>query len=227
MPPKKTAPPPAVRAPKSQGESAKGKPLGRTLHPKSRRNDGKDDVTVPADGRPGNTRADQEWIERHRGELEEIPDDELEAMPFGVRLRWEGQAPQLAMEFLVEDDERRQCTGRSYVRDHEGRRIVDSNRQVLTRPCRKPPIVGSIVCASHGGLSEANQNAAKRRLMIMSDAAAARLVWIALHPDTVEEAAIKAINSILDRAGIRAGVDLSVRTPEWQEMLREMWEQKA
>lgn len=212
--------------PKKTTESGRELPLGRTVPARKTRRDGVTEVNVPKDGSPGNTKIDQAWVERHADELIELgPEDEV---PFGVRYRWSGLAPTLAGEFMVgEDDGDKPCVGRAFVRDIEGRKIVDKAGTLLTRPCAKPPMKGGIACGSHGGLTPQSLTAAKTRLLAAADSVVARLITIALDPSVLDADAIKAINSILDRAGIRAGVDVDLKTPEWQEMLKEMFEKEG
>ena len=98
---------------------------------------------------------------------------------------------------------------------------------LLTRPCALAPMKGSVVCHAHGGLTPGGRKVAQQRLDAAAGAVVSRLVGIALNPSTLDEVAIRAINSILDRAGVRAGVDISVETPEWQSMLKEMFEKQG
>lgn len=208
---------------KKTTESGQDLPLGRKVPARKTRKDGLAVVNVPKDGSPGNTKIDQAWIERHRDELIELGEEE--EVPFGVRYRWAGLAPTLAGEFMVGED--RPCVGRAFVRDHEGRKIIDANGSLLTRPCAKPSMNGGVACASHGGLTPQSLASAKARLLAAADSVVARLIGLALSPDVLDADAIKAINSILDRAGIRAGVDIDIKTPEWQEMLKEMFEKEG
>jgi hypothetical protein len=216
----------ACRMPKGKTANDKGLPLGRKAEPRKTRKDGLAIVNVPKD-KPGNTKLDQGWMSRHADELTEV--EESDEVPFGVRYRWSGQAPMVAGEFLTGDDERheRPCVGRAFIRDGEGRKIIDSEGLLLTRPCAKPPMAGAVACGSHGGLTPGSLAAAKTRLLASADAVVGRLIYIALHPGTLDEVAIRAINSILDRAGIRAGSEIDVKTPEWQQMLKEMFEKEG
>jgi len=166
---------------------------------------------------------------KNEGQFEILPEDGDQ--PFGVQLRWVGHdAAEIgggpSDVFFVELGER-QCDGRSFVRDAEGRRILDQAGIVLTRPCTGSPMNGSNVCHAHGGKTPGALKAARERLENASNALVNRLIGIALSPNTLDSDAIKAINSALDRAGIRAGVEVSLETPEWQKMLAEMYSAKG
>lgn len=203
-------------------ESAVGKPFGRKPAKSGgkARGDGATDVKIPQDGKPGNTLLDQAWVREHEQEFTLISD--LDEVPFGARLQWDGSANDVGSSFVIPTPERR-CVGRAYIRDAEGRRIIDKDGLVLTRPCVKWRMKGSLVCTHHGGLTDGGLAVAKRRLQESADSVVGRLVAIALNGDTLDGDAIKAINSILDRAGIRAGSEVEVNTPVWQEMLGELF----
>ena len=85
---------------------------------------------------------------------------------------------------------RRQCSAHS--------------RSDPTRRCRKSPIKGGSVCASHGGASPAVKSAAKQRLLEAADPVMASLVKLAL--DARDDAdpqmriiRLKAMADVLDR----------------------------
>lgn len=203
-------------------ESAAGKPYGRkpAASKGKPRKDGATDVKLPQDGKPANTKVDQEFVAEHEQEFSLIPD--IDEVPFGARMQWSGNAADIGSMLQIPNAEYK-CIGRAFIRDHEGRRIIDSAGLVLTRPCNKWRMRGSLVCTHHGGLTDGGLAIAKRRLQESADAVVGRLVQIALGDLTLDTDAIKAINSILDRAGIRAGSDIEVNTPVWQEMLGELF----
>jgi hypothetical protein len=70
-------------------------------------------------------------------------------------------------------------------------------------PCRRSPILGGTVCATHGGRAPQVQARARQRLLEASDPAAAALVkqLDAAEPQTV----IRAACAILDRANLGRG----------------------
>lgn len=203
-------------------EAARKAEYGRKAHAnKGRtRSDGAVDVKLPQDGKPGNTKIDQEWVREHEQEFSLIPD--LDEVPFGARQQWSGKAADIGSMLQIPNPENK-CIGRAFIRDGEGRRIIDADGLVLTRPCSKWRMRGSLVCTHHGGLTDGGLAIAKRRLQESADSVVGRLIKIALSKKTLDGEAIKAINSILDRAGIRVGSDIQVDTPAWQGMLSELF----
>lgn len=206
----------------TKAESVRDKPFGRKPSAaKGRpRSDGATDVNLPKDGSPGNTSIDQKFVREHEEEFTLIPD--IDEVPFGARMQWSGKAADVGSMMMVPSPERK-CIGRAFIRDEEGRRIIDADGLVLTRPCNKWRMHGSLVCSHHGGLTDGGLAIAKRRLQESADSVVGKLIRIALGKKTIDGDAIKAINSILDRAGIRAGSDLQIDTPVWQEMLGELF----
>lgn len=125
----------------------------------------------------------------------------------------------------------RLCKAQSQVRypkDHpdeslRGQPVLDSDGARQYKPCERPPMHGQEVCQKHGGMAPQAIAAAKLRLQAATEPLIAALVRIAqderLSPDT----RIKYINSALDRAGIRAGMDVNVEAPGWQSILGKMF----
>lgn len=67
-------------------------------------------------------------------------------------------------------------------------------------PCRKPPIRGASVCASHGGSAPQVRDAARRRMLEAVEPALVRLRELIDSQD--ERVALQAIRLVLDRAGV-------------------------
>jgi hypothetical protein len=63
-------------------------------------------------------------------------------------------------------------------------------------------MTGGMVCRVHGGSAPQVIAAARRRLLMAADPAAARLVQIALNEATEPKDAIVAIRELLNRAGV-------------------------
>jgi hypothetical protein len=91
------------------------------------------------------------------------------------------------------------------------------------QPCRRAPIRGGTVCASHGGLAPHVRAAAAARLANASLGMVGVLREIALNTEAADGDRIRAANSMLDRAGFRAGVELAISAgPTWEDRLAEM-----
>jgi len=227
MPPAKRKVDIPVQLPK---EARDAKPLGRApkkVVPKTTvRSDGATGPKQPTDGSTANTKSDQLWVDAAmaKGELKIIEDDR--DVPLFVRMEWTGKAEDWGSALQMPDHPSR-CTGRAFVRDGEGRRIIDSEGAILTRPCSAWRMRGSNVCGSHGGLTDGGKAIAQRRLTEAADMTAGHLIKLiedaaGLIPDDIR---LRAINSLLDRAGIKGGVEVTIEAPEWQQMLRTMWEE--
>jgi hypothetical protein len=130
---------------------------------------------------------------------------------------------------------RNRCQGRSVIRYKDdvyqgrerihkrGEPILDEDYARQYRPCEGWGAHGTNYCANHGGNASQVINAAKRTLALSADDAAALFVEIAKDARVPFETRIKAAVQILDRVGMRGGVDVSLETPGWQKLLGSMF----
>lgn len=236
MPPKKKAAPPVadveVKPSRKKSNAASkmaedDRHLGNMKTKRGqKRSDGADDVKVPTTKAFGNAKMDREWLKEQidLGLVEAIDEDETD-IPFGAMIRWTGDPNDLGSHWVLPPEGRR-CRGKSKVRDNEGRVIVaGEENQPLLRPCGKPAILGGAVCVKHGGGTEVVKNAAKMRLLAASDKLIGALITIALDATQDAKARVAAINSALDRAGIKGITEITVDTPQWRNMLGEMFDE--
>jgi hypothetical protein len=87
--------------------------------------------------------------------------------------------------------------------------------------CSAYAIRGGTVCKVHGGNTIYAKKAAQTRLSMAADPAAAELIRIALVKKGVADAdRIRAINSILDRAGVAGAQTIEVDIKPWQAILQ-------
>jgi hypothetical protein len=84
-------------------------------------------------------------------------------------------------------------------------------------------ILGAVVCVRHGGGTEKVRNAAKMRLLAASDKLIGALIGIGLNDELDPKARVAAINSALDRAGIKGIDSIQVEIPEWKNMMTDMF----
>lgn len=81
----------------------------------------------------------------------------------------------------------------------DDRRCTATSSQSGER-CRRPPILGGTVCATHGGSAPQVRDAAHRRLLELVDPALVRLRDLLASVD--ERVALQACRLVLDRASI-------------------------
>jgi hypothetical protein len=185
----------------------------------------------------GNSRPDIAWIEQvsKLGELREPdPSTRPPGFLYDVILQWEGYAEELNEDFFEhfrrnKDPKARKCNGSAYVRDQRGGYIVDCEWERLKRPCLVTPALGATVCHSHGARIPAVRQAAQRVLAEASEVVALRLVHLTGTKDELDESIahkdrIAAANSVLDRAGVKGGVEVEVTTPGYKNVLAAMFE---
>jgi hypothetical protein len=177
----------------------------------------------------GNTKPDAAWIEEvmAAGELH-TPDESNRPAGFlyDTLYQWEGLADEVNLDFF-ESFRRpgmRKCNGTAYVRDMRGSYIVDAEWERITRPCLANPAKGTVVCHSHGAKIPQVVAAARRVIAEASEVVALRLIGMT-DPKNVEDEKTRlgAINSTLDRAGIKGGVEVEIITPGYKKVLTEMF----
>lgn len=179
----------------------------------------------------GNTRPDQAWVQEVEaaGELH-APDETTrpEGFLYDTLYQWEGYADEVNVEFFEgfwrgkPDDVR--CNGTAYIRDMRGAYIVDCDWQRLTRPCLNRPAKGTVVCHAHGAKIPAVKAAAQRVIAEASEIVALRLVGLTdPHKEEDSKVRLGAINSVLDRAGIKGGVEVEVTMPGFKKVMLDLF----
>jgi hypothetical protein len=93
--------------------------------------------------------------------------------------------------------------------------------------CKAPAIKGGNVCRMHGGSLPGVKKAAKDRLLEMVEPAMIELRKIIDRADTSDADKLRAIQMVLDRAGFRPGVDISVGMSKWEETLEDIFIKNA
>lgn len=181
----------------------------------------------PKDGRLGHNKVDQRFFEEYGDQLEVL--DAPEDLPWAARMEFSGNVEELGSIFALPRPEAR-CVGSAWVRDADGNYVThtiedpdnpgSTKRVRLQRPCGNWRIRGGKVCYKHGGSVTRVKEAAQIRLLCAADAAAGALVAIALDPAADGKTRVMAINSLLDRVGIRAGIELSADTKGFEKLLQ-------
>lgn len=174
----------------------------------------------------GNTEKDDDYIEWMRlyenGGLRTL-DPDAEDLPFPAKLQWQGEDDDES-PWKVPPPEKR-CAGRAYVRDMDGDYIIDKANNRIMRPCWRWPIRGATVCLVHGGGVTRVKKAAIERMALALDAVTGALVRIALSEKVGPKERIQAINSIMDRVGVRGGTEVDINNPGYLDVLKGLFEE--
>lgn len=177
--------------------------------------------------RKGNTAHDQRWLAavEEAGKLEILDDDApVDALPFGARMRFDGDPRNEGSPFHLPQEGQR-CKGKAYVRDAGGHYVLDKDDRRIYRQCMNWPIRGGAVCIKHGGGIPRVLQAAKMRLLASADIVTGSLIHMATDSKVSAKERIQACNSILDRVGVKAGVDVTVEVKPWQDLLQSLQKQ--
>jgi hypothetical protein len=151
-----------------------------------------------------------------------VIDVEADDIPYPAKIQWSGLKTDEGSPWMLPPEGQR-CAGRSYVRDADGDYVLDANNERLQRPCWNWPMKGTTVCVKHGGGITRVRKAAIERMASALDAATGELVRLALGARD-EKVRAQAIASLMDRIGIRAGMDLNLGTePQYLEVLKNMF----
>lgn len=180
----------------------------------------------------GNTKPDASWLAIHAEEIE-LPDESTrpEGFLYKVNYQWQGYLDEMDtshFELFRREPNGRKCTGTAYVRDQTGMYVVDLEWNRLTRPCLSRPAVGGPVCHAHGAKIPVVKAAAERVIAHAAEVVALRLVGLTDYADEKQEpidhkVRLAAMNSVLDRAGIRGGVQVEVTGTGFQNILDDLF----
>lgn len=123
------------------------------------------------------------------------------------------------------------CKGHTVIRQPRnltdlalrGQPILDEDGRRQYRPCEAYAANGTEYCHSHGGSAPQTINAARRTLALSAERVAQGVVDTALDERIPAVERLKAQVQVLDRVGIRAGLDVGLETPKWQNVLSKMF----
>lgn len=129
-------------------------------------------------------------------------------------------------EWIKVGDNEWDYTGKTELRERvvppEDRRCtaVMKRGQWVDSRCTQYSNKGVPVCERHGGRLPEVKKAAQRRLGMAADAAAAKLLHIALYKRGVaDKDRIKALVEVLNRAGVEGRTTVEIEVKPWQEVL--------
>jgi hypothetical protein len=192
------------------------------------------EYSAPKKTTGGNGLADQAWIREmlEDGSLHAVsPDDRPKGYHWDVMLQWDGEVEEVNPEFFEAFRRlsgKQKCGGTAYIRDERGGYVVDAEWNRLTRQCIALCARGANVCHAHGAKIPAVKAAAQRRLAEAAEIVAMRLIGLTASEDennvrVDHKDRISASNSVLDRAGIKGGVDIEITTPGYKKVLESMF----
>lgn len=181
----------------------------------------------------GNTKPDAAWLDAHADELF-IPDEaeRPEGFLYDIHYQWDGYADDLDLEFFEQfrrpQAMDRRCNGTAYVRDESGMYVIDNDWERLRRPCLSAPGRGTTVCHAHGSKIPQVVAAAKARLAEASEVVALRLIGLTAARDEEDfkiraQDRIAAASAVLDRAGVKGGVELEVTGTGFERVLADLF----
>jgi hypothetical protein len=138
-------------------------------------------------------------------------------------LVWSGRSQDLLHPFQVPPDERR-CLWTRQMRDDIGGQILDADRNPLKERCPKWAMIGANICVEHAKGSKAVMEQAREMIAGAAPALVGQLIRDALNNGENATASdrIKAINSLLDRFGLRGGIEVGPDMPAWREIMDEL-----
>lgn len=193
------------------------------LRGQGRHGDGDTSIVVPTTKEFGNSVGDRRWFfdAIEADYVEEIGADETE-IPSGSTFRYIGpmEIPGHYWNWPLEDD---RCEATAFLRDNQGHYILGSNNHQLKRPCARQKILGGNVCISHGGGIERVRKAAELRLVGAADSLIGALINIALDAKQDGRARVQAINSALDRAGIKGVTQVEIDIPLYKDVAKDLF----
>lgn len=162
---------------------------------------------------PRNTKADHDWIESQRP-------DSFRVTPQGL-LQWSGNSEDIGSPYTVAPDDHR-CHKSVVVKDDNGGPVLDRNGSHLLRRCPNWAMRRTGICRECAGGDEQIRRAVKQRLTAVADALVGELTYLALDRTIGAADQIKAINSLLDRANIRGGVEITADVPAFAQVWEDL-----
>lgn len=139
-------------------------------------------------------------------------------------LVWSGRSCDIAASFQAPPDKMR-CIETFAVLDDDNNPVLDMDRSPLRRRCEGWQVLGGLKCIEHLGGRAKVISKAQERLVNAADAMTGMLIDMAMGVGlgaTDAATQLRAINSVLDRAGIKAGVEINHTIAPWQEMLEKL-----
>ena len=166
----------------------------------------------PPKPRRKNKPQDERFILEHAKEFTFTPDS---------RLVWSRMSQDYGSEYQMPPDEHR-CRSFHIVKDNDGGEVLAADYKPLQARCGKWAMRGAAVCVDCANGADSVKKAVRDLLVAAAPALAGKLIAIALEDKTEAKDSIRAILAVLDRAGIRGGIEVGPDVPGWKAVLEEM-----
>lgn len=159
--------------------------------------------------RPANTAADRDFIQANLDQF----------LHKDGRLVWSGRSEDIGHPFQLPPPHLR-CTAERQLRDDEGGEILDVDLNPLKRRCPMWAMSGADRCVDHAKGSKSVMDEVRKRIAADANALYGQLRAIAMDTNANDADRIKALNSLLDRGGLKPGLEISADTDSWAELHR-------
>lgn len=156
-----------------------------------------------------NTAADRDFIEAHVDQF----------LHKDGRLVWSGRSEDIGHPFQLPPPHLR-CTHERTLRDDEGGAILDIEMNPLVRRCPMWAMSGADRCVDHAKGSKAVMDEVRKRIAADANALYGQLRAIAMDSSADDSDRIKALNSLLDRGGLKAGIEVSADEDSWGNIFK-------
>jgi hypothetical protein len=165
----------------------------------------------PEAPRPANTAADRDFIEANLDQF----------LHKDGSLVWSGRSEDIGHPFQLPPPHLR-CLAERQLRDDEGGLILDVDLNPLRRRCPMWAMAGADRCVDHAKGSKSVMDEVRKRIAADANAYYGQLREIAMNPHAEDADRIRALNSMLDRGGLKAGVEISADTDSWAELYKKI-----
>ena len=157
--------------------------------------------------RPANSAGDREFIKAHADQF----------LHKDGSLVWSGKSEDIGHPYQLPPPHMRCGTARG-IRDDEGGPILDRDLIPLIQRCPNWAMSGADRCVDHAKGSKSVMDKVRERIVSDANVYYSELRRIALDRNASDADRIKAINSMLDRGGLKAGVEVSADKDSWAEL---------
>lgn len=156
-----------------------------------------------------NTKSDRDFINAHADQF----------LHRDGSLVWSGKSEDIGHPYQLPPPHLR-CSAARTMRDDDGGQILDRELNPLQTRCPSWAMPGADRCVDHAKGSKAVMDEVRKRIAADANAFYGQLRAIALNADASDADRIKALNSLLDRGGLKAGIEVSADADSWSNLYK-------